>query len=212
MKVYKSISDVQAELAVEGISKSKKNTMQDYDFRGIDDVYNALASLLPKHNLVIVPKVIARDCVERINHKGTALFYTTVEAEFDFINIEDGSKHTAKTFGEAMDSGDKSTNKAMSAAYKYACFLTFCIPTEGDHDTENTTHEIDPHKAVSKSPLNPNQIADFSLTIEEAGDMDVLKAAFTAAYRLAQGQGDKAALDKFTKLYNTRKATFEVAA
>ena len=29
-----------------------------------------------------------------------------------------------------MDSGDKATNKAMSIAYKYACFQVFCIPTE----------------------------------------------------------------------------------
>ncbi|MFS0844210.1 MAG: ERF family protein [Roseburia hominis] len=29
-----------------------------------------------------------------------------------------------------MDSGDKATNKAMSVAFKYACFQVFCIPTE----------------------------------------------------------------------------------
>ena len=44
--------------------------------------------------------------------------------------------------GEAMDRSDKATNKAMSAAYKYACFQTFCIPTEGDNDADFTTHEV----------------------------------------------------------------------
>src|SRR5690606_19364534 len=46
--------------------------------------------------------------------------------------------------GEAMDSADKATNKAMSAAYKYAAFQTFCIPTEGDNDADATTHEVAP--------------------------------------------------------------------
>jgi hypothetical protein len=70
------------------------------------------------------------------------LFYITVEAEFDLVSAEDGSKHTARTFGEAMDSGDKGTNKAMSAAYKYMAFQTFAIPTEGDNDADGHTHNV----------------------------------------------------------------------
>lgn len=40
-----------------------------------------------------------------------------------------------------MDTADKSTNKAMSAAYKYLCLQLFCIPTEGDNDADATTLE-----------------------------------------------------------------------
>jgi hypothetical protein len=47
-------------------------------------------------------------------------------------------------YGEAMDSGDKATNKAMSAAYKYACMQAFSIPTEGDNDADAHTHEVKP--------------------------------------------------------------------
>ena len=72
--------------------------------------------------------------------KGGALFYVTVDAEFDFVAASDGSKHTVKMIAEAMDRSDKATNKAMSAAYKYACFQTFCIPTEGDNDADFTRH------------------------------------------------------------------------
>jgi len=86
--------------------------------------------LLAEHGLVIIPRMISREVSERQSAKGGALFYTVVHAEFDFVSAKDGSKHTASTFGEAMDSGDKSTNKAMSAAYKYVAFLTFAIPTE----------------------------------------------------------------------------------
>jgi hypothetical protein len=43
-----------------------------------------------------------------------------------------------------MDSGDKATNKAMSAAYKYACFQAFSIPTEAKEDADYQTHEVKP--------------------------------------------------------------------
>jgi len=145
MIVYKAINAVQAELASIGITKSRRNTQGNgYNFRGIDDVYNTISPLLAKHGLCILPRVLSRQCVERKSNSGGNLFFITVEMEFDLVSSEDGSKHTIKTFGEAMDSGDKATNKAMSAAYKYAAFQAFAIPTEGDNDTENHTHEVLP--------------------------------------------------------------------
>lgn len=149
MEVYKAINAVQAELAKIGISKDRRNTQgSGYNFRGIDDIYNALAPLLAEKGLCILPRILARESVERVSKQGGALFYITVEAEFDFVATADGSKHTVKTFGEAMDSGDKATNKAMSAAYKYAAFQAFCIPTEGDNDADGQTHQVQGKAAV----------------------------------------------------------------
>ena len=145
-KVYQAISAVMADLAVEGIGKDRKNEQQNYKFRGIDDVYNALSSTLAKNGLLMLPRVLSRDVVERVSAKGSVLFYVTVEAEFDLVASEDGSTHTIKTYGEAMDSGDKATNKAMSAAYKYAAMQAFCIPTEGDNDADATTHVVQPRQ------------------------------------------------------------------
>jgi hypothetical protein len=143
MSVYKAINAVQNELSKTGITKDRTNTQgSGYKFRGIDDVYNAIAPLLAKHGLCILPRVLSRTCDERVSKNGGALFYVTVDSEFDFVCAEDGSKHTVKTFGEAMDSGDKATNKAMSAAYKYACFQAFSIPTESDNDADGHTHEV----------------------------------------------------------------------
>lgn len=143
--VYTAISQVAGKLATEGISKARTAStggQGSYKFRGIDDVYNALAPYLAEAGLCILPRVLERDQVERVSGKGNALFYTTLKMEFAFVSAKDGSSHTVSTYGEAMDSGDKSTNKAMSAAYKYACMQAFCIPTEGDNDSENQTHEV----------------------------------------------------------------------
>jgi len=172
MKVYKAINNVQADLSVLGITKDRRNMQgSGYNFRGIDDVYNTIAPLLAKHGLCILPRVLSRECVERVSQKGGALFYVTVDAEFDFVSAEDGTKHTVKTFGEAMDSGDKATNKAMSAAYKYACFQAFSIPTESDNDADAHTHTPAPKVSATKTDLVPPNrmaiVADVAAAIDE---------------------------------------------
>ena len=147
MKVYEKIAAITADLSKIGISKDSKNSQQGYAFRGIDQVYGALSPLLAKHGLCILPRVTDRQVTERQNRNGGTLFYTTLTVEFDFVAAEDGSKHTIVTVGEAMDSGDKSSNKAMSAAYKYSAFMTFCVPTEGDNDADASTHEVNPNQS-----------------------------------------------------------------
>lgn len=140
--VYSAIIKVMKAIGSSGISKDRKNEQQGYKFRGIDDVYNALNGILAEANLCILPRVLKRDVTERATQKGGVLFYVVLDMEFDFISAEDGSKHVVAVVGEAMDSADKATNKAMSAGYKYACMEAFCIPTEGDNDADATTHEV----------------------------------------------------------------------
>ena len=79
------------------------------------------------------------------------------------MSAEDGSKTTARMIGEAMDSGDKATNKAMSAAYKYAAFQTFAIPTEGTPDADAETHEV-------AHGMDPHTLADWLQAIEQCDD------------------------------------------
>lgn len=152
-RVYAAIARVQAALAREGIAKAKPTGGGvSYAFRGIDAVYNALAPVLAREGLCVLPRVVAREQVERASKSGGTLFYTTLTVEFDFVSAEDGSRHVVRTVGEAMDSGDKSSNKAMSAAYKYACFMAFCIPTEGDNDAD--AHQPEPAPRQQARPAN----------------------------------------------------------
>jgi hypothetical protein len=157
--VYQAIAGVMGELAKVGIGKNNKNTQQGYKFRGIDDVYNALAPLLARAQLLILPRVLNRTVSERETKSGGVLFYVVLDVEFDLVSGEDGSKHTIRVVGEAMDSGDKATNKAMSAAYKYACMEAFCIPTEGDNDADATTHEVTGRGVTVVDPRGENRPA-----------------------------------------------------
>lgn len=137
-KIYAAIIGVMADVGAVG--KKNKNKDQGFMYRGIDAVMNALQPAMIKNKLFVVPTVISEERTERQTAKGGTLFYTRLRVKYEFI-AEDGSSVVAEVIGEAMDSGDKATNKAMSIAYKYACFQVFCIPTEEMHDPDETTPE-----------------------------------------------------------------------
>lgn len=144
MKIHQQLVAVTRKIASEGIGKTRKNAQQGYNFRGIDEVMNAFAPILADAGLYVHPRYTERDVAERSTKSGGALFYVTVKGEFDFVNDE-GEKATVGPFyGEAMDSADKATNKAMAVAFKYAMFQTFCVPLEGvtGGDADAVTHEV----------------------------------------------------------------------
>ncbi len=203
--VYKAISAVAGELSEQGIKKERKQGSQvTYAFRGIDAVYNALAPALVKHGLLILPRCTERTLCERVSKSGGALFYITVRAEFDFVSVEDGSIHTVVTYGEAMDSGDKATNKAMSIAYKYAAFQAFCIPTEetaADPDAE--IH----HPA----PMNADQIlADFTSQASLCQSFGELQSIYKSAWKALSSSADHQT--KCVEVFKHRSSELKKAA
>lgn len=139
--VFQLVAAVQADLSKKGIGKEQTNTFDKYKFRGIDDVYNALGPVLSNHGLVVFPEVTGREVTQRDTQKGGTVFHVTLDVVYHFVSAHDGSEMLVPVPGEAMDRGDKAINKAMSAAYKLACFQTFCIPIEGQ-DSEAESHEV----------------------------------------------------------------------
>lgn len=128
------------------VAKNDDNTYDKYKYRGIDAVMNALNPAMRKNGIFVVPEVLEHHQEERTSNKGGMLIYTTCKVRYTFF-AKDGSSLDAVVVGEAMDRSDKSTNKAMSAAFKYACFQTFCIPTEEMMDTEAESPEAEPKKS-----------------------------------------------------------------
>ena len=192
--VYAKIAAVQGELAHTGIGKDSENSFDRYKFRGIDAVYNALAPLLAKHGLCVLPRITERDCQERTSRKGEPMFYVTVTAEFDFVSADDGSIHTVRTYGEAMDRSDKATNKAMSAAYKYAAFMAFAIPTEGDNDADAATPEVAAKGQSEEREVSP-PADDYKFPDGPATGITQMKAMARALWREIEGCGDDSELN-----------------
>lgn len=135
--VTKAIVAVMKEVGA--IGKNRTNPSQNYKFRGIDDVMAHVQDVMAKHGLICVPKVREREREMVDTKSGGRMASVRLLVDHEF-RAEDDSFVTCTTLGEAMDSGDKASNKAMSAALKYALTETFMIPTyEADRDTESAS-------------------------------------------------------------------------
>ena len=161
--IYKAINEVMKEIGAVG--KNQKNSQQGFMYRGIDAVMNAINPALTNHGVFVVPEVLEQTREERTTSKGNLLIYSICKIKFSFF-AEDGSHVEAITIGEGMDSGDKATNKAMSIAFKYACFQVFCIPTEEMVDPDAECHEVKPKKEAQKSMTDEEKNAQL---MEEVG-------------------------------------------
>lgn len=162
MNIYHAITQVMSEIGAVG--KTHTNTQgSGYKFRGIDDLYNATQAALIKAGVFSVPTVLEMTREERTSKAGGLLLWTTLRIKYIFY-AGDGSSVEAVTMGEAMDSGDKSCNKAMSAAQKYAFLQIFAIPTEEPKDTENQTYEVgkkEEEKVPPKKTAKKDEIPEF---------------------------------------------------
>ena len=164
--VHQAISAVMLEM--EGVGKNQRNKEQGYNFRGIDDVLKVLHPLLAKHGVVIVPNVIDREVEERTAKSGAKGFVAYLHVEYTIYG-PNGDSFTASTWGEGLDYGDKATNKAMTAAFKYLLFEVFAVADpedDADHSTpeettERTTRRRSSPAAASTDsgePVDPNAI------------------------------------------------------
>lgn len=147
------------------IGKTKSNQQQGFKYRGIDDAYNALQPLLAENGVFTVPEVLERSREERTNKNGTVLAFTCLRMKYTFYS-EDGSSVCCVVEGEGMDSGDKSSNKAMAVAHKYALLQTFMVPTEITDDPDAQVHEIRPTR-------QPSPTANVQPKIDEQGWKDI---------------------------------------
>lgn len=134
--IFTALNNVMSEIGA--IAKTSKNQQQGFMYRGIDAVMNALQPAFIKHKVISVPDVLEQTREERVTNKGGTLIYSILKVKYTFY-AEDGSNVSAIVIGEGMDSGDKASNKAMSVAYKYACFQVLCIPTEEFKDPDGET-------------------------------------------------------------------------
>jgi len=218
-KIYAAIPAIMAE--VKEIPKSRRNTQQNYAFRGIDDAYAAFQPLFARHGVFIVPNVMDCKREERTAKSGGTLIWTVLTIRHTFY-ASDGSSIDATTVGEAMDSGDKGSNKAESAALKYALLEVFCVPTEADNDTENQSPEVAPrqqaarHEVAAKMSKEDAQIAWDSILmafdnhgIKAAEAMAIMKVVFVKAKVPNIVAGGKEFVDRV--LSNIAKGSYDKA-
>jgi hypothetical protein len=152
-KIYAAMSAVMGDIGAVG--KTGKNVQQNYAFRGIDDVMTAAHDALVKNGVFYLPKVLQRIPETRETQRGGAMNVMHLEIEYAFY-ASDGSRVEAVVWGEASDSADKATNKAMSAALKYALVQAFSIGTQDMADGDKDAVEAGPRRGQSASEAFDN--------------------------------------------------------
>jgi hypothetical protein len=122
---------------VRDVGKNGFNAHHKYPFRGVDDFIGALAQPLRDHGVFMMTEILdfhpsVRGSMNAVHMKVAFHFYGPA-----------GDKVTATTLGEASDTADKASNKAMSAALKYALMQTFMIPVDaGSLDDGDRDHPV----------------------------------------------------------------------
>lgn len=167
-KIYKAMADIMQ--SISAIAKDQRNDVQKFNFRGIDDVYNALNPLLKQHRVFMTTKVIDAKREERTSKSGGTNIWTVLTIEITYF-ADDGSSVTSTTQGEAMDSGDKGSNKAMAAAQKYSLIQTFAIPTkEGMPETDKSNASIEDLELLKEQIVlftDPDKLKEWANNLKE---------------------------------------------
>lgn len=182
--IYAAICGVMEDVGAVG--KGDYNKSQGFKYRGIDAVMNALNPAMIKHKIFCTPEVIEQIREERTTAKGSTMIYSICRMRYRFFTV-DGSFIDAVVIGEGMDSGDKATNKAMAVAFKYACFQTFCIPTENIDDADADTPE--PSNKKNNSNNQPNKELD-NLRNEVANEL--IRTGYTWSSVIKKYKADSA--------------------
>lgn len=182
--IYQAVVEVMGKIGA--IGKNKIASMAgrgSYNFRGIDDIYNALQHPMIEAHIFVKPsKVLDLRREDKITDRGVTK-YTVMTVQYTFCSAVDGSEITVETVGEAMDTGDKACNKAMSAAFKYACFQLFCIPTEEMLDSEQDTYIEKPAPKIPKPMPDEAVLQAYEYVPFEEGDPAVAGKTLKEIYK-----------------------------
>jgi hypothetical protein len=163
--------------SVGAVRKADRNSSQNFNFRGIDAVVNAVSPALRHYGVVVTPELqsVEYGTVE-IGKNRTAMGHVRVVVKYTFT-AEDGSSLTATVPGEAMDSGDKATAKAMSVAFRTALLQALALPTD-EPDPDSQSYERAPAQA---------KVMD--------------EATYARALAAIQGAADEAAMTKIVDAF-----------
>lgn len=178
--IYAAINGIMNEIGV--IGKTSKNQQQGFMYRGVDAVMNALQPALVKHKVFVVPEVLEHRREERVTGKGGNLIYSVLKVKYTFC-AEDGSTVSATVIGEGMDSGDKASNKAMSVAFKYACFQVLCIPTEEMKDPDS---ETPPESLPKPTPAQLEELQKLHIDLNSVATYFKVKVEFLSSQQVQQ--------------------------
>lgn len=135
MTVFQALNAVMND--VRAVGKEGFNKHQQFNFRGIDGVMNAVGPALRSHGVIAVPMVEEAQYGTVQTNRGGTMSTVRVKMRVRWYGPA-GDSFDSVTYGEAFDSGDKATAKAHSVAFRTAILQTLCLPTQEPDPDEHT--------------------------------------------------------------------------
>lgn len=132
--------------AVGPIDKAHRSNEVPYKFRAIDDVLVRLQPALIEHGVTVTVSTLGLERSYRTTAKGGLIGSARVHVLLRFI-APDGTWLELESDGEAIDTSDKATGKAITGGVKSALLYGLMIPT-GDlkRDPDASRPALDPDK------------------------------------------------------------------
>ena len=162
MNIYEKLSAISTELMTVAKNLEVGVGQNKYKAVGEADVLRAIKPLEAKYKVYSYPfsrSIIESGTVESANYKGEVKknLFERIEVIYRFINIEDPKEYIDITsYGDGIDSQDKSVGKAMTYADKYALLKAYKIITGEDPD-QNPSEDLNSSN-VKKAPLDQQLI------------------------------------------------------
>jgi|TARA_R110000796_G_scaffold45156_1_gene109471 hypothetical protein len=125
---------------VQGVAKREKNIAQNFNFRGIDAVMNAVGPALRKHGGYLTQSIISVDYSTMASKNGGSLNIVRGIVQFNIFGSE-GDPVTGDVAAESFDSGDKATAKMMSVALRTFLLQALALPTD-EPDPDLAIYEL----------------------------------------------------------------------
>lgn len=160
MNIFEKMSAITNELGVVAKNLSvdmgggrKYKAVQEKDIldaiKPLEEKYRVYS--YPCHRTIVESEILTKESEYQGKVTKTNSLFMRVETIYKFVNIdkpEDNIEVT--TYGDGIDSGDKSPGKAMTYADKYALMKAYKIATGDDPDAEGSTEG-----AISKATKEP---------------------------------------------------------
>lgn len=138
--IQQALNDAMQQIGA--VKKDGRNTHQNFNFRGIDATVNAVSPALQKHGIVVTPELQSLNRGSMQTARGAAMNQIDVIVKYTFTGPA-GDTISATVPGEAFDSGDKATAKAMSVAFRIALLQSLALPTD-DPDPDADSYDAQP--------------------------------------------------------------------
>lgn len=151
MNIHEKISAVMQD--VNSISKDGgvKYGNTNYKYLSAEKTIKIMREELIKHKLVVYPIKQESERTGNITHLDITYRLVNVENPEEYIDIV--------SCGDGMDTADKASGKAMTYAYKYLFWRTFCVPVGDDPDCISSEQLVEEAEAEArkKEPISQQQ-------------------------------------------------------